>query len=169
MTWWYYDCNNLRAHLDFTYSFSGAFGRLKSGCVYWGFLISLSLWQIESDEDEVLRTITLVQSEDQPLLSARREQQTMSSEKYKDSEKGDVAEEKKMTSAKLFVVGSILVTELCERLTYYSVVANMVLFCSSILNYSDDDASVITLVFAGKSFTHSHFLCIALKRPSFFT
>ncbi|XP_060577715.1 solute carrier family 15 member 4-like [Ruditapes philippinarum] len=55
----------------------------------------------------------------------------------------------KITGERLFVVASILVTELCERLTYYSVVANMVLFCTSELNFSSDDASVVTLVFSG--------------------
>ena len=54
-----------------------------------------------------------------------------------------------ITKERLFVVLSILATELCERLTYYSVVANMVLFCTSILKMSSDDASVVTLVFAG--------------------
>jgi dipeptide/tripeptide permease len=58
----------------------------------------------------------------------------------------------KITGERLFVVASILVTELCERLTYYSVVANMVLFCTSELNFSSDDASVVTLVFSGKQF-----------------
>ena len=56
-----------------------------------------------------------------------------------------------LTRERLFVVVSILVTELCERLTYYSVVANMVLFCTSVLKFTSDDASVVTLVFAGKT------------------
>ena len=55
-----------------------------------------------------------------------------------------------ITRERLFVVLSILVTELCERLTYYSVVANMVLFCTSVLKMKSDDASVVTLVFSGK-------------------
>lgn len=56
---------------------------------------------------------------------------------------------KGITRERLFVVLSILVTELCERLTYYSVVANMVLFCTSMLKMSSDDASVVTLIFSG--------------------
>ncbi|XP_053384813.1 solute carrier family 15 member 4-like [Mercenaria mercenaria] len=57
--------------------------------------------------------------------------------------------EVKLTGQRLFVVASILVTELCERLTYYSVVANMVLYCTAKLDYNSDQASVITLVFSG--------------------
>ncbi|XP_025095030.1 solute carrier family 15 member 4-like isoform X1 [Pomacea canaliculata] len=43
----------------------------------------------------------------------------------------------------------ILMTEMCERLTYYSVVANLVLFCTSTLKYSSNDATTISLVFSG--------------------
>ena len=56
---------------------------------------------------------------------------------------------KGITRERVFVVLTILLTELCERLTYYSVVANMVLFCTSVLDMSSDDASVVTLIFAG--------------------
>ncbi|KAL4230745.1 hypothetical protein ACF0H5_011120 [Mactra antiquata] len=55
----------------------------------------------------------------------------------------------KITGKRLFVVISILMTELCERLTYYSVVANMVLYCTSVLKYTSDQASLVTLIFAG--------------------
>lgn len=57
----------------------------------------------------------------------------------------------RITGMKLAVV-CILVTELCERLTYYSVVANMVLYCTSKLKYTSDDASFVTLIFSGKYF-----------------
>lgn len=40
----------------------------------------------------------------------------------------------KFTRTHLMVALSILTTELCERLTYYSIVANMVLFCTTTLN-----------------------------------
>ncbi|ESO87044.1 hypothetical protein LOTGIDRAFT_229242 [Lottia gigantea] len=56
---------------------------------------------------------------------------------------------KGVTSSKILVVASILVTELCERLTFYSVSANMVLYCTSVLKYSDPDATSISLVFSG--------------------
>ena len=44
---------------------------------------------------------------------------------------------------------SILSTELCERLAYYGVVANLVLFCTSKLDFSSNDAATISLVFSG--------------------
>ena len=69
----------------------------------------------------------------------------------------------KITGKRMFVVASILATELCERLTYYSVVANMVLFCTSELNFSSDDASVVTLVFSGKK------KCFILETLCYFT
>lgn len=108
--------------------------------------------EVESDNDEP-GVVTVLQSEDAPLLgrtSPTGADNKMPSDKYKESQSDAV--EKKMTKGRLFIVGCILVMELCERLTYYSVVANMVLFCSSKLKYSDDDASVITLVFSGTVF-----------------
>ncbi|OWF40362.1 solute carrier family 15 member 4-like [Mizuhopecten yessoensis] len=47
------------------------------------------------------------------------------------------------------VVVCILMTELCERLTYYSVVANLVLFCTSKLDIPSSDAANISLIFSG--------------------
>lgn len=76
-----------------------------------------------------------------------------------DSEKRELASAKTLpkskgiTKERLFVVASILVTELCERLTYYSVAANLLLFCTSKLKYSSADGSVITLVFGGTVLT----------------
>ncbi|XP_050394288.1 solute carrier family 15 member 4 [Patella vulgata] len=52
-------------------------------------------------------------------------------------------------AAHIIVVLSILMTELCERLTFYSISANMVLFCTSVLDYSDPDAATISLIFSG--------------------
>ncbi|KAL4232606.1 hypothetical protein ACF0H5_007296 [Mactra antiquata] len=57
--------------------------------------------------------------------------------------------EQKMTPGRLLVVGCILVTELCERMTFYSVTANMVLFCTSVLKFDSESASLITQVFGG--------------------
>ncbi|KAK3091819.1 hypothetical protein FSP39_022886 [Pinctada imbricata] len=55
----------------------------------------------------------------------------------------------KFAGDKLLVVACILLCELCERLTYYSVVANLVLFCTSKLKLSSSDASSVSLVFSG--------------------
>jgi hypothetical protein len=49
----------------------------------------------------------------------------------------------RFTRKKLIVVGCVLMTELCERLTYYSVVANLILFCTSTLDISSTDAARI--------------------------
>ncbi|KAJ8318802.1 hypothetical protein KUTeg_003893 [Tegillarca granosa] len=57
--------------------------------------------------------------------------------------------ETKITGKKLLVVGCILTTELCERLTYYSVVANLVLYCTSVLDLTSSTAATVSLVFSG--------------------
>lgn len=49
----------------------------------------------------------------------------------------------------VFAVACILLTELCERLVYYSVMANMILFCTSKLEMSSTTAATINLVFSG--------------------
>ncbi|CAG2246363.1 PHT [Mytilus edulis] len=58
----------------------------------------------------------------------------------------------RFTRKRLLIVGSVLMTELCERLTYYSVVANLILFCTSTLDISSTDAARINLVFSGSVF-----------------
>ena len=59
----------------------------------------------------------------------------------------------KISGQKLMVVLCILATELCERLTYYSCLANMVLFCTTTLEMTNNDASSVSLVFSGKMLT----------------
>lgn len=49
----------------------------------------------------------------------------------------------------LKVVLCILVMELCERLTYYSIVANLVLYCTSRLEFSSETANYIVQIFSG--------------------
>ncbi|KAH3862535.1 solute carrier family 15 member 4-like isoform X2 [Dreissena polymorpha] len=92
--------------------------------------------------------------ESQPLLNApedhrRTRPRTPAMTKETDLEEARPKQTARITGRRLFTVCSILVTELCERLTYYSVVANMVLFCTDKLKISSDSASVITLVFSG--------------------
>lgn len=48
------------------------------------------------------------------------------------------------------VVLCILFVELCERLTFYGVAANLVFYCSSVLNLSSPLSSTITLAFQGE-------------------
>ncbi|XP_076459423.1 solute carrier family 15 member 4-like [Babylonia areolata] len=61
-------------------------------------------------------------------------------------------QDQKLSPKKLGVVMCILATELCERLAYYSVVANLVLFCTSVLQFSSNDATTISLVFSGTTY-----------------
>ena len=55
----------------------------------------------------------------------------------------------RLSGDKLLVVVCILLCELCERLTYYSVVANLVLYCTSTLKLPSSDASSVSLIFSG--------------------
>ena len=103
-------------------------------------------------ENNATRTRTPGRS-DAIQISFRSDTKEISMEDSKDAIEIDLVEpqEKKqgITRERVFVVLTILLTELCERLTYYSVVANMVLFCTSVLDMSSDDASVVTLIFSG--------------------
>jgi len=68
-------------------------------------------------------------------------------------EKQEPAKEEKkgITKDKLLVVICILLCELCERLTYYSCVANLVLYCTSKLEMLSSSATTVSLVFSGQS------------------
>lgn len=57
-----------------------------------------------------------------------------------------------ITKDKLLVVVCILMCELCERLTYYSCVANLVLYCTSRLEMVTSTATTVSLVFSGTVF-----------------
>ena len=56
------------------------------------------------------------------------------------------------TSNRFYGILCILFCELCERLTYYSISGNLVLFCTSVLDFPSDTAAVIALVFSGTAF-----------------
>ncbi|XP_002739447.1 solute carrier family 15 member 4-like [Saccoglossus kowalevskii] len=58
----------------------------------------------------------------------------------------------KSKAARFRVIFCILVIELCERLTYYSISANLVLFCTSELNLTSAQAVTVSLVFTGTSY-----------------
>ena len=56
------------------------------------------------------------------------------------------------SSGRLHIVLCILFCELCERLTYYSIASNLVLYCTSVLQYSSATATTIALVFSGTAY-----------------
>ncbi|XP_046563912.1 solute carrier family 15 member 4-like [Haliotis rubra] len=65
----------------------------------------------------------------------------------------DISQRPSVTTVKTFgVVACILVTEMCERLTYYGVSGNLVLFCTSVLKFTSQDATSVQLVFTGTSY-----------------
>ena len=51
--------------------------------------------------------------------------------------------------ARIHVTLCILITELCERLTFYGITANLVPFCSDVLGLSSPLPSTVNLVFQG--------------------
>ncbi|XP_046366557.1 solute carrier family 15 member 4-like isoform X2 [Haliotis rufescens] len=91
--------------------------------------------------------------ETQPLLQgdkmATKKTYEKSLDEFSASEQLPGKTKVKLGPTKVFVVTSILICELCERLTYYSIVANLILFCTSTLKYSSPDAATISLVFSG--------------------
>lgn len=83
--------------------------------------------------------------ESEPLLKRTgREGANMEAEKKPAS--------RPMSRQQLVVVGCILMCELCERLTYYSVTANVVLFCTNTLDLESTTAATVSLVFSGTVF-----------------
>ncbi|KAK3591727.1 hypothetical protein CHS0354_019496 [Potamilus streckersoni] len=49
-------------------------------------------------------------------------------------------------------IGLILFTAFCERMAFYSVLSNMVLFCVSKFNFTDFNASITVWIFSGTSY-----------------
>ncbi|XP_035698677.1 protein NRT1/ PTR FAMILY 5.15-like [Branchiostoma floridae] len=43
----------------------------------------------------------------------------------------------------------IFMVEVCERIAYYSIVSNLVLYCTRDLHYTSTEAVIISLVFSG--------------------
>ena len=58
--------------------------------------------------------------------------------------------EVRLSRKKLLVVICILFVELCERLTYYGVAANLIFYCKDVLNLASPLPSTIALAFQGK-------------------
>ncbi|XP_014769777.1 solute carrier family 15 member 4 isoform X1 [Octopus bimaculoides] len=64
------------------------------------------------------------------------------------------SEEKENRSNKIILLSviCILIMELCERLTYYSITANLVLFAKNRLKYDNSISSYIVQIFSGMSY-----------------
>ena len=52
----------------------------------------------------------------------------------------------------LFVTGFILGTVLCETMAYFSVIGNLVLYCTTRLQFTAYESINVALVFSGKTF-----------------
>ncbi|XP_064645217.1 solute carrier family 15 member 4-like [Lineus longissimus] len=59
------------------------------------------------------------------------------------------SEDKRRRRSQFLLATRIPITELCERLTYHSIAANLVMFCTNILKFDSIDAVTISMVFAG--------------------
>ena len=88
-------------------------------------------------------------SEKTPLLSKDRLVRLQHDTNDSGSVIATEAGHKKLTPNKSCVVGTILSTELCERLTFYSIQGNLVLFLTNYLQFSSTDAVTISLIFQG--------------------
>ncbi|KAK3591726.1 hypothetical protein CHS0354_019495 [Potamilus streckersoni] len=108
-----------------------------------------------AEDEEETKRLLLDPESDINNASWRRANQSASMSKEKtdyadsDNETKLVPETQGRLRDRIAVIACILVTELCERLTYYSVVANMVLFCTSKLKLTSDEASNVNWVFTG--------------------
>jgi peptide/histidine transporter 3/4 len=68
---------------------------------------------------------------------------------YSLSSEEDGAKKLSSNTRKLVVTLCILVTEMCERLTYYSIMSGLVLFCTSHLDIKQTDATTLNQAFSG--------------------
>lgn len=62
-------------------------------------------------------------------------------------------------ATKLFATLCILLTELCERLTFYGLTANLVLFCKDMLGFRAPYPTTVNLLFQGTVHSISLYSC----------
>ncbi|XP_005094746.1 solute carrier family 15 member 4 [Aplysia californica] len=97
------------------------------------------------------------ESESEPLLKPKKwSTLTISDDEFaKDARqrtKVNVKYEPKLSTfspQKLAIIMCVLLVEMCERMAYYGVIANLVLYCTSVLDYTSNTATTISLVFSG--------------------
>lgn len=90
--------------------------------------------------------------DNEPILAAINQQDNLddvNNTTLKKLQYGTDVVKPRFTRKKWIIVGCVLMTELCERLTFYSVVANLILFCTSTLDISSTDAARINFIFSG--------------------
>ena len=61
------------------------------------------------------------------------------------------------TKREFVLVGLIAVTGFTEKIIYYGIVANLVLYCTNYLDYSSPEAAIFSLVFTGANYILAFF------------
>ena len=90
--------------------------------------------------------------EHSPLLSENNDHLFTSREASSTTCTSSVSSQIMGRGRKFLVVICILLTELCERLTFYGVTANLLLFCSNELDLHAPWPSTISYLFTGLCF-----------------
>ncbi|GFN96362.1 solute carrier family 15 member 4-like [Plakobranchus ocellatus] len=97
-----------------------------------------------------------VESEKSPLLKKKFSRSlTVSNGEDENFQEQDAASDaikfkvSSMDSERMGVVLCVLLVELCERLAYFSVSSNLVLFCTSVLDLTSTQATTVSLIFTG--------------------
>ena len=80
---------------------------------------------------------------------------------------GPSAEARRSKRTRYLVVLCILFVELCERLTFYGVTADLVFYCKDILKLASPLPSTITLAFQGEVFVSWYLLKTFISGENF--
>ena len=65
-----------------------------------------------------------------------------------------------------FTTGAILTAVLLDRVSYFSIVGNLVLFCTNVLGLSSNIGVTVDLVFIGQSVCYMFYICLLYTSPS---
>ena len=86
--------------------------------------------------------------DDSPLLF--HNEHSRESRHANSNPKDESVPEVRLSRNRFLVVICILFVELCERLTFYGVAANLIFYCKDVLNLASPLPSTIALAFQGK-------------------
>ena len=90
-------------------------------------------------------------NEDRPLIyEDQRNEAEQRSQRSIDESLLSSADQRPKATTRNLVVLCIVFVELCERLTFYGVAANLVFYCSDVLKLPSPLPSTITLAFQGE-------------------